>query len=419
MKLKKNPGHIKPFMGRSDVLIATKVPKGTEPQSWYLANARENSTLPPCISGSEFVPSSMIEHLMRNKKDSAIGVKFQHGKHPPDAITNMEGAIHTFVTPLVLATIHGDYVYSHGHGVSQYDSVNGMQQARKVIISAQVQPDFEGPDVMQALCTLQDRPIVGEPLPHGFSILSVTEKQSSSRRAAYNASLQRHIVFHLTKAHRLPSQQETEHSPWNLDQAIAFLEDLIRSSSPRFNGIQGRCIRPHKGTVLSLEMLFQTALHQLRNELSALEILSPQGYIYTSDPPAIFAAQIGATILNRLQFAALKSLSAENHFKGMRVFAFNDYLDKPAVKLLKHALETQKHVKVVSKSALFQGPKGTYYALPVTEGALLVLHNNSDAFGQNIETEKGFGSMDAVFGVYSNAAACLEKTRPDLLSNVM
>jgi hypothetical protein len=361
----------------------------------------------------------MIEHLMRNKKDSAIGVKFQPGNHPPDAITNMEGAMHTFVTPLVLALLHGDYAYSHGHGISEYGCVDGMQLARKVIISAQIQPDFEGPHVMEAACALEETPIGGQTLPLAFSLPSIADKQSPTKREAYDALLKRCMIAHLTKIHLLPSIHNARHHTQDIKQTIIFLETLIQASSPRFEKIDGFSTRLPNGTVISLEMLFNAVLEQAHNEFSALEILSPQGYVYTSDPPAIFAQQIGATVLNRIQFAALRELSADNTFSAMRVYAFNDYADKPAIGLLKHALERQKHVKVVSKSALFKGPKGTYAPLPGTEGALLVLHNNSDAFGQNIETEKGFGSMDAVIGVYSNAAACLERTRPDLLSNVM
>jgi hypothetical protein len=366
----------------------------------------------------------MITHLMRSKKDSALAVKFQPHNHPPDRITNMEGAMHTFVTPLVLALLHGDYVYSsHGHSMSEFECVNGMQRARKVIVSAQVQMDFEGPEVMQALSALQDHSIAGEVLPESFAILSIAENQLPSKRAAYDALLQRHMTADLTTARRLPSLKEAMARPdktRSVEDAIAFLEDLIRaSSSPSFDTLNGTYIRLPKGPVLWLEMLFNTALHQLRNEFSALEVLCPQGYVYTCDPPAIFVRQTGATVLNRLLFAALRKLAAENDFLSMRVFAFNDYADRPAVGLLKHALSRQAHVKVVSKGVLFQGERGAYRALAGTQGVLLVVHNNSDAFGQNVETEKGLGSMDSVIGTYSNVAVCVERTRSDLVSFIM
>lgn len=48
----------------------------------------------------------------------------------------------------------------------------------------------------------------------------------------------------------------------------------------------------------------------------------------------------------------------------------------------------------------------------------LVLHNNSDAFGQNIETE-GETSMDGVIGYNSDAAVQLERGRSDLVNIIV
>ena len=46
---------------------------------------------------------------------------------------------------------------------------------------------------------------------------------------------------------------------------------------------------------------------------------------------------------------------------------------------------------------------------------MLVIHNNSDGFGQNIETEGMVGSLDGAIGSSSSAAASLERNRKDLL----
>jgi hypothetical protein len=200
---------------------------------------------------------------------------------------------------------------------------------------------------------------------------------------------------------------------------VVILENFIRSTFPFVEYMVGKYVQLKTGPVVSLELLFITAAHQLRNELSALEAMCPHGYVYTSDPPSIFAQAIGAEILNRLQFAALKYLAASNKFFNMRAFAFNSYADPSATSLVKAALSNQPHILVVCKSDLFQGPRSTYAALPGTEGALLVIHNNSDAFGQNIETEWESGSMDGAIGANSSAAASLQRDRPDLLSNLM
>ncbi|PWU14272.1 MAG: hypothetical protein C5B45_04570 [Chlamydiae bacterium] len=79
---------------------------------------------PVIISQSAFVSRAMTKHLMTNKKDSALGVK--HIKR--DKITNMEGALHTFVTSICPVTMLGDYIYENSietEGPSSLDGVIG------------------------------------------------------------------------------------------------------------------------------------------------------------------------------------------------------------------------------------------------------------------------------------------------------
>lgn len=304
--------------------------------------------------------------------------------------------------------------------MTRFESSLEMQQARTVLISAQIHPDFEGPNVMLAACVLMQDAFVGQPLPADFVVLDVAAKQDSSRRKAYDASLRRHMVAHLTQGKRLPSVGEVAAQTMSSAKAIALLEKLIRAISPSSEGFGELFVCAPNGAVLALEILFNTYVHQLRNELSALEAICPLGYVYTCDPPSIFAREIGATILNRLQFAALKHLALQSTFSNMRAFAFNDYNDGDAVALVKAALSRhQSQVQVVPKSSLFKGPKCTYGALPGTEGALLVIHNNSDGFGQNIETEWESSSLDGAVGSNSSAAASLHRARPDLVAHLM
>ena len=78
-------------------------------------------------------------------------------------------------------------------------------------------------------------------------------------------------------------------------------------------------------------------------------------------------------------------------------------------------------LKWCSKSSLFAGPRNTYDPKGIEGGeeAWLVIHNNSDAFGQNIETEGSSGSMDGAIGANSSASATLERRRKDLLDYVI
>ena len=323
---------------------------------------------------------------MRRKKNSALGVKFK-ALSGTDEITNMEGALHTFVTPVCLSFLHGDYRYSTGHGMVRFPDVKAesggkkVQQARQVVVSASVQPDFEGRQVMLLACALGSSALEGSPLPIGFEILDVKAKQDDKKRNAYDTTLRSHLIYHLTQARRLPGLLEATPNVIERPAAINFLEQQIAAPEPDYTAIRGMYVKLTNGATISLEMLFNTAVQQLRNEISALEALCPQGYVLTIDPPSIFAQQIGATLLNRTQFAALKWLAdGENRFASMRAFAFNDYADRRAVKLLESALERQGHVRVVPKAALFPTPESMYKALPGTEGAFLVVHNNSGMF---------------------------------------
>ena len=107
------------------------------------------------------------------------------------------------------------------------------------------------------------------------------------------------------------------------------------------------------------------------------------------------------------------------------VFAFNDYADDAAVALAQNALRKQEGVIVTSMAKLFQGENGQYDVAKFAEDqeasgkglqdAMLVIHNNSDGFGQNIETEGSTGSLDGAIGANSSAAASLKRDREDLL----
>jgi len=411
----KTSSNIQPWAGSSSTLVTTPVPAKSYPRNFYLSNIED--ALPPVISASEFVPQSLVTHLMRNKKNSAIGVKYL----PGDEITNMEGGLHTFITPIVKILMFGDYVFRMRHGVSKFSEDGGKQRAREVVMSASVQMDFESRHVMFAVSKLGMEEVHGESLDGTFEILSADEKRDPTKRTQYDLKLRKHMIAHLTQDSCLPSLTMLNGSHLSQKNALKFLEDYITSTVLEPQDLVGKCSKLGYGNdVLSLELLFNTAIHQLRNELSALEILAPQGYIYTYDPAAIFAQKIGADFLNRVMLSALKTLSASNVFTNMKAFAFNDYADPGAMKLAKNALEKQKHVAVLRKSDLFRGMGDTYDPSGIDGGedAWLVVHNNSDGFGQNIETEGAGGSLDGALGFNSSAAASLTRKRPDLLNYV-
>jgi hypothetical protein len=386
-------GTMMAFTGRSDKLVDAPVGHGV--RKHYL----HNPLGPPLLSRSPFIPRAMVEHLMRRKKDAAISIKYT----PGDAISNMEGTAHTFVTPLVFARMHGDYAYKGSHTVLPYAG-----RAREVIVSAAIQPDFEDTQGMMALARLEHHPIQGVDWPNwGQNIASAHEKGNPAIRAAYDRDVRAHLVHHLVK--RLPALSEVQEI-MPLHIALQML-DAGCSCYDSF-------VRLPKG-VVSLELLFRAYMEALSNELGALEAACP-AYVYTSDPPAIFARECDARLLNRIQAQALGKLVELNpgRIKNMRIFAFNDYADPDVMTHFRGALEGT-HVKVMRKADLFPANQGGYYAPPKEgKGALLVLHNNSDAFGQNIETEGPGGSMDGAIGCNSSVAGSVRRDRSDLVSQV-
>lgn len=366
-------------------------------------------TQPPVIARSSFVPVQMVEHLMRNKKDSALGVKYCVG----DAITNMEGLMHTFVTPIAAIKVTGDYMWRDGHGVSLF----GGGRIRRTLLCAAIQPDFETADVMYQLCRLRASPTLGQPLPADFRILSAEEKASKQVRERYETTLCRHLVHHLSRNRCIPALGDLPCPPVSHGQMLTRLEALIvDSATDAAHILEGVDLLYLSRANICIEVLFQAILHQLKNEYSVYRVTVPQGVVDVIDPPQIFVRLFGgdARLVNRLKILAFKylALTEPDLFAAIRVVGFNDFADEKAVDLLGAALKAVP-VEVVSKDSLFQGPEG-WYSGP--DKCALVVKNNSDAFGQNIETEGPFSSLDGAIGSYSDAACVLNRTRPDLLT---
>ncbi|KAI5478407.1 hypothetical protein MNV49_005156 [Pseudohyphozyma bogoriensis] len=394
---------------RSDELVdSTLARTGTsDVRRHYLASYADEPG--PVLAMSPFLPGGvdMAEHLMTNKRDVAIGAKFVGGKD--SIITNMEGAAHTFLCALVPIKMHGDYGFRRFHSVPPFPSSPSApyKLCRHVLLSTTIHPDFEQNNVFVPLLALSEDEVQGADVGLEFAIAKPEEKWDERKRKGYEDKLRKHLIYHLTSVRSLPSSTSVNNDPhaviWSIDDAIARLTETL-SSPPSETPILSPLINhyvltssPRRPTkLLSLEMLLNTYVASLVNEFSALEALCPLsstpnlgGYIYTFDPPSIFAASFDATLLNRLMIYALRLVASTNALPGLKVFAFNDYADFAALRLLNLALRAEgtKHVAVMSRKRLFSGrgeTLATKDAIPQVEGATLVIHNNSDAFGQNI-----------------------------------
>ncbi|MGB7127521.1 MAG: hypothetical protein WBD50_00315 [Candidatus Rhabdochlamydia sp.] len=367
---------------------------------------------PVIISQSAFVPKAMTEHLMTNKKDSALGVKYKKG----DKITNMEGALHTFITPICPVTMLGDYIYKNRHGILLLNKNRG----RRVVLSAAIQPDFElagNDEVIMKIVEIKQQPVIGQILPSDFQPLwnqsNGNQEIFEKKLKQYDELLQKHLIYFLTKKHRLPALHEVQNIT-TYQETIELLEELILKEEVDILEILSDKFVVLNDHVISLEALFTIYTHQLCNEFSVLEQMLPQGYVYTINPPSIFTTQIGGVknvnLLNRLQILSFKHLIKSSSFENLKVIGFNNYFDKDALSLFRHVFFDKI---VIKTQALFE--QGHY---SMRDPYALVLHNNSDAFGQNIETE-GPSSLDGVIGSYSDAACHLQRNRENLVRFVM
>jgi hypothetical protein len=372
----------------------------------------------------------MVAHLMRNKKDSALGVKFVRKSFwKPDQITNMEGALHTFVTPLVDITMHGDYQWRARHSVHRFGSAGAFQLGRRVILSALIQQDFEDDDVMFRVARLDEEEVIGAlGLPR---ILEVEGKQDDAARRSYNSRIREYLVYHLVASRQLPAAETVRDYTMTISGTLDFLRDVIKRPTAKDLQAQMQLRFFHcNRQILSLELMFNTALHQIMNEFGLLEQrCAKQGYVYTFNPPAIFARFLGpdgTELLTRIHIAALKYFASVHPLNACHCVAWDDFSSPGITDLLRHAVSGH-HITVKRMADLFpkdrgikqERGEGLYVPPNGAEDAMLVIHNNSDAFGQNIETEPFGGSLDGVIGACSSAAGSLMRHRKDLCDDLV
>jgi len=374
---------------------------------------------PPLVIGkSDFVSRDMVRHLMADKKKLALGVKYVKG----DLITNMEGALHTFVTPIGPIMMPGDYRWE---GV-----VKGPQfadnQVRPMILSAAIHPDFERDTVVMPIVEIRDECIEGVHLTAAEmdAQLRLVNRSDDVSREKYDDLLRRHMIYQLMADHRLAAIGEINPKDiYSYEDARLYLDTILENEEGQIQeSVSNKYVEVPtsngKNSIFSLEALLNIYIHQVRNEFKVLNQQLPQGYVYTISPPSIFTRFINgnAILLNRLQGLAFKYLLAKEPglFTGLRVLAFSNHRDKGMPLNYKKVFKGSD-VQVIPFIELYD-PSTSAYIGP--EGLALIVHNNSDGFGQNIEFE-GPSSMDGMIGSYSNAACLLKRDRPDLVDNIL
>ncbi|KAG9638744.1 hypothetical protein KCU64_g13680, partial [Aureobasidium melanogenum] len=244
----------------SDNLVETPVPKAKLPRNYWVANSKELS--PPWIACSGFVPPAMIEFLMRCKKRTTLAVKFKKG----DKITNMEGAMHTFITSLELAWLHGKRGYDKGHTFTPYLPSDKFRRGRQVLISNMIHQDFETDEVMMELASLTKTKTT---LIVDFNISTTEEKQSEDVRKMYDDALRRLMVYNWVLDGELLSVEAGSAKAMSRAQARSFLANKVLKAdcSNVLEQVRNRLFwlsatSEKEAPLLSLELLVATAYHQ-------------------------------------------------------------------------------------------------------------------------------------------------------------
>lgn len=435
----------------STKLLDTELQFGNWPRGHFHAAhaAGKWSTYAPVFGVSGCVSDNMLKHTMSNKKDSALGVKYVKG----DKITNMEGALESLYTPIYLVHATGDM---HWYGGSGWDKgVKFKNQLRQVVVSAAIHPDFEISNLSQVdrgevtmpLVRLTDKGFKkGNEPPKEPEMISAKDKEDDEKRRAYDEELRKLALHHLT-ANGLPALGPDRKPPLEKgkpllaeDNVLKELEKLIEADA---KGQDLRQVMQNQfleigRDIISLEVLFNIYIEQIKNEFAVLENILPQGYIYTISPPQIYAKQLeeagGKLLLNRLQLLAFKCLAnspeRDKLFKHLKVFAISDFGDQNIVQLYEMMMKgAEISAPVVSNDALFDKDDKGYSAgfknaityngkQESLEGLALVRHLNGDQFGRN-EKNEGLMSLHGLWGVYSDCSLVSEPDRPDLTAYVI
>ncbi|KAL8278718.1 hypothetical protein RQP46_008787 [Phenoliferia psychrophenolica] len=243
----------------SHALLPSDVPSSSLPRPFYLGKKPTTHEPGPILAVFPFVPLELAEHLMTHKRDSALGSKFIENRESC-TITNMEGALHTFVTAVLPIKLHGDPAYRSGHTVLEFPKVGGKKHYRPVLLSTQIHLDFELRDVGGVLYSLEDAEVLGEALEDSFEVLEAAKKHNPVDRRVYDTKLRRHAILHLTKSGRLPRARAT--TPITSPDAIDMLEADLRSPTFTPNLLCGEFVITSTG-VLSLEMMEESYVASL------------------------------------------------------------------------------------------------------------------------------------------------------------
>ncbi len=404
----------------------------SHPLGFRIAAYRAGNALfkPIVVTCSSVISPQFMAETTNRLAERAIGQKFEDIEG--GLLTNGDAELRSYGLAIVETMLKGDIVYKQGLVCNPFGQ-DGM--VRKVLLSTFIQPDFEKECSTLASFSLSFETIYPQPTcPPLLSeevLRSKEEDLSQQQIQRHEREIKAYLAYQLNGGRALPSKEECiaravpltgdldldiqllEEGAVCGDETVVkgLLESLIADPDLTPEGIQEKVSRIYVQVgeeIFPALMLLNKYSKTLEAELVALERTCPQGYVYTFDPPSIFATLFGCnpTFLNRFHILALKYMNRKGDcpLNNMRAFAFNDFLDENALALLEK-IGFPPGVTIMNKVALFA--TGNYVAPPGTEACPLVLHNNSDGYGNNILSEISLGSMDGLFCCESTAGISL------------
>ncbi len=390
--------------------------EGAFDRAWALKHPQASEPGNPTFTYSSLVPKAMMVHLFRDQGDSAMGVKYQEveGKTPATDISNMESLFRHFVCGVAKVKMGADVF--HAKAIGKLDP----GKVREILLSCQVHPDCELANVFLELAALTDEEIVGEPLRDDFDVPSREERAGwmAKEREDYDKKLLKHLIFHLYPGGVRPAKSEaTAKGILNESKAKEMLEAAISDPNPdTIPGLLKDKYVEVNGKVISLELFFTTYLHQLRNEFAILEA-GHKPYIYTIMPPAIFAQQFSAPLMNRLQCLAFRYIG-QDRLPNLRYVVPNTFGDEPLLLGLYENVFPGRDVRPM-KEVYDENGKfllGDELAERFPQGIAKVDHNNGDSFGRNLRTEH-VTSLDGAVGSCGDGSSVFDEGSPSLLAH--
>ena len=366
--------------------------------------------LPTTIVASRIVSPKMVEHLLRDRVDIAIGKKSApvsgDGRVPEWPITNMESIAALYFTEFGAGEARASIF--HKSDIVEYPE----GRVQKVLVARNLHPDTERVSqmcregdipVFLMLAALGDKAVVGEASEVSVPSAEERARWTEKDRQAYDERLLKNYVFHLYPGGRRPAKSEIrDENILTLNSAKTLMEDLItdsgKSSDDILTAAKDKYVQVD-GQLVSLYVYLVTAIHQTRNNHAVAEACGP--YTQTLMPPQIFALKEGdSTFHSRLQCLAYKCIGPEN-FLNLAVIAPNTYGDEGLKSLYEKVFGKEKTTPM---KPLFDGRRGD--GIPAGVIGTLVLEANSDSLGDNLPNEGGCGSQEGAIGVFVRTGCC-------------